>query len=93
MWLIFVGLVLALLAFALGILTGRDRESGVKESLRLSAFYITIALLFGGTIFHTHVFGKPDRLISLGVTLTLIAGGVIVSLVKTGSEGKRLPAE
>lgn len=49
-WLTFVGLVLALLAFDLGILNRRDREIGVRESLRLSAFYIAVALLFGGWV-------------------------------------------
>lgn len=49
-WLTFIGIVLALLAFDLGILSRRDREIGVKESLRLSAFYITVALLFGGWV-------------------------------------------
>lgn len=49
-WLSFLGIVLALLAFDLGVLNRRDHEIGVKESLRLSAFYITIALLFGGWI-------------------------------------------
>lgn len=49
-WLAFVGLVIALLAFDLGILNKKDHEIGVKESLKLSAFYISIALLFGGWI-------------------------------------------
>ncbi|WP_247894979.1 hypothetical protein [Azospirillum brasilense] len=100
-WLTFIGLVLALLAFDLGILSRRDREIGVKESLRLSAFYISVALLFGGWVWWSmgdtaaaqYYTGFSDPLISLGVTLTLIAGGVVVSLLKTRSEGKRLPAE
>lgn len=50
LWLSFIGIVLALLAFDLGVLNRRDHEIGVKESLRLSAFYITVALLFGGWI-------------------------------------------
>ena len=46
-WLAFLGLVVALTAFDLGILHKEDREMGIVESLKLSAFYIGIALLFG----------------------------------------------
>lgn len=47
-WFAFLGVVGALLAFDLGILHKQDKELGVAESLRLSAFYIGVALLFGG---------------------------------------------
>ena len=46
-WLVFLGLVVALTAFDLGVLHKEDKEMGVGESLKLSAFYIGIALLFG----------------------------------------------
>jgi tellurite resistance protein TerC len=46
-WLAFVTLVAALTAFDLGILHKEDREMGIGESLKLSAFYISIALAFG----------------------------------------------
>jgi tellurite resistance protein TerC len=46
-WLAFAGLVLALTAFDLGILHKEDREMGIAESLKLTAFYITIAMAFG----------------------------------------------
>jgi tellurite resistance protein TerC len=46
-WLAFLGIVVALTAFDLGILHTEDREMGIGESLKLSAFYISIALLFG----------------------------------------------
>jgi tellurite resistance protein TerC len=46
-WLAFIGIVIALTVFDLGILHKEDRELGVAESLKLSAFYISIALLFG----------------------------------------------
>jgi tellurite resistance protein TerC len=49
-WLAFLGLVAALTAFDLGILHKEDREMGIGESLRLTAFYIGIALLFGAWI-------------------------------------------
>jgi tellurite resistance protein TerC len=40
-------LVVTLTAFDLGILNKEDREMGIAESLKLSVFYISIALLFG----------------------------------------------
>ena len=46
-WLAFFGLVVALTAFDLGILHKEDREMGISESLKLSAFYISVAVLFG----------------------------------------------
>ncbi len=49
-WLAFLALVAALTAFDLGILNKEDREMGIAESLKLSAFYITIALAFGAWI-------------------------------------------
>jgi len=49
-WLLFVGIVVALLVFDLGVLNKKDHEIGVKESLVLSAFYIGIAALYGGWV-------------------------------------------
>lgn len=49
-WLAFIGLVGVLTAFDLGVLNRRDHEIGIRESLLLSAFYITIALLFGAWV-------------------------------------------
>ena len=46
LWLVFGAVVIALLAFDLGVLHGRDRQIGVKESLWLSAGYMGVALLF-----------------------------------------------
>jgi tellurite resistance protein TerC len=46
-WASFIGIVIALLAFDLGVLNKKDHEIGVAESLKLSAFYITVAVLFG----------------------------------------------
>lgn len=48
LWLVFVGVVTALLAFDLGVLHRDSGEIGVRESLLLSAGYISVALLFGG---------------------------------------------
>jgi tellurite resistance protein TerC len=49
-WLVFVGIVVALLAFDLGVLHRDDHEIGVRESLLLSAGYISAALLFGAWV-------------------------------------------
>jgi tellurite resistance protein TerC len=46
-WAVFLLIVVALLAFDLGVLNKKDHEISVKESLMLSAFYIAVALLFG----------------------------------------------
>lgn len=46
-WMSFIGIVIALTAFDLGILHKEDREMGISESLKLSVFYISIAMLFG----------------------------------------------
>ena len=48
LWLAFITIVITLLAFDLGVLHKEDHEIGVKESLLLSAGYISIALVFGG---------------------------------------------
>ena len=47
LWLVFVTIVVALLAFDLGVLHRDDHEIGIRESLWLSAGYISVALLFG----------------------------------------------
>ncbi|MFC0204541.1 TerC family protein [Novosphingobium soli] len=49
-WLAFAAVVLLLTAFDLGVLHKDDREMGIAESLRLSVFYIAIAMVFGGWI-------------------------------------------
>ncbi len=41
---------MTLLVFDLGVLNKKDHEIGVKESLKLSAFYITVGILFGGWV-------------------------------------------
>jgi tellurite resistance protein TerC len=46
-WLSFIGIVATLTAFDLGFLHKEDKEMGIGESLKLTAFYISIALAFG----------------------------------------------
>lgn len=53
MWATFAGLVGVLLAFDLGVLHRKQREISIKESLWLSAFYISIALAFGAWVWHS----------------------------------------
>ncbi|MFK8251818.1 hypothetical protein [Ancylobacter terrae] len=50
LWLSFLSIVFVLLAFDLGVLNKGNRELGIAESLKLSAFYIAVAVLFGGWI-------------------------------------------
>lgn len=50
MWLGFMTLVIALLALDLGVLHRNEREIAVRESLILSAFYISLGLAFGGWV-------------------------------------------
>ncbi len=50
LWGAFLVLVITLLAADLGLFHRGAREIGVKESLALSAFYITVGLAFGGWV-------------------------------------------
>ena len=50
LWLVFASIVVALLALDLGVLHRDDREIGVRESLLLSAGYISVALMFGAWV-------------------------------------------
>ncbi len=52
MWLAFVGIVLVLLVFDLGVLHRKSREIGVRQSLWMSLFYIAIATMFGAWVWH-----------------------------------------
>ena len=48
-WLVFISIVVALLAFDLGVLHKGDSEIGVRESLLLSAG-VTFGLIAGGVL-------------------------------------------
>jgi tellurite resistance protein TerC len=50
MWLLFITIVVALLAFDLGVLNKEDHEIGVAESLRLSVLYIGLGVAFSAFI-------------------------------------------
>jgi tellurite resistance protein TerC len=49
-WLLFLGVVVTLLAFDLGVLHRDQHEIGVRESLLLSAGYISVAVAFGAWV-------------------------------------------
>lgn len=49
-WLVFASVVVTLLAFDLGVLHKDDKEIEVRESLYLSAGYISVAVLFGAWV-------------------------------------------
>ncbi|WP_265587144.1 TerC family protein [Sphingomicrobium arenosum] len=49
-WAAFLLIVIVLTAFDLGVLHKEDRELGIGESLKLSAFYIGVAILFGAWV-------------------------------------------
>jgi tellurite resistance protein TerC len=67
-WLAFIGIVMALTAFDLGILHSEDREIGIAESLKLSLFYIAIALGFGVWVYFHKVAAFGD---AIGTDLAL----------------------
>ncbi|WP_374349048.1 TerC family protein [Chitinimonas sp.] len=52
MWLAFLGIVLSLLVLDLGLLNKKQREIGVAQSLKLSAFYIAAGVAFGGWVWY-----------------------------------------
>lgn len=52
MWVTFIGVVVILLVLDLGVFNKKDHEIGVKESILLSSFYITMALLFAGWVWY-----------------------------------------
>ncbi len=53
MWASFLGLVLFLLVLDLGLFHRKDHEIEIRESFLMSAFYISIGLLFGGWVWWT----------------------------------------
>ncbi len=53
LWLSFLAIVFILLAFDLGVLNKGNKELGIGESLRLSLFYIFVAVLFGGWVWYS----------------------------------------
>jgi tellurite resistance protein TerC len=78
---IFAILGLRALYFALAALV--HRFEGLKPALALVLVFI------GAKIFYSHFFGKLDPVISLGVTLFILAGGILYSLWKTRGDSDK----
>ncbi|MGV3652568.1 MAG: TerC family protein [Devosia sp.] len=49
-WVAFIAIVIALLAFDLGVLNRGDKEISAKHSLLLYSFYVTVAVIFGAWV-------------------------------------------
>ncbi|WP_425403094.1 TerC family protein [Hwanghaeella sp.] len=62
-WAFFLAVVLVLLVFDLGVLHRKSHEIGVRESLLLSAFYISVGLLFAVWVWH--FMGEPAAILYL----------------------------
>ncbi len=50
MWLTFIAIVIALLVLDLGVLHKKSKEIGIRESLLMSGFYVTLGILFAGFV-------------------------------------------
>lgn len=50
MWVMFIGIVIMLLVFDLGVLNRKEKPITLRKSLWLSGFYIAIGLAFGGWV-------------------------------------------
>ena len=59
LWLSFVGVVIALLAFDLGVLHRKEHEIGVAESLLTSSLYIGIGIAFSGVVYLIYFQSAP----------------------------------
>jgi tellurite resistance protein TerC len=57
MWTGFMFIVVALLAFDLGVLNKTDKEMGISESLWLSAFYFGFSCLYGAAVWWAYSSG------------------------------------
>lgn len=74
MWAGFLAIVLALLAFDLGVLNKEDKEMGIAQSLWLSAFYIGFAVLYGGAIWWAYDRGHIETSDGLHAGVTYFTG-------------------
>lgn len=59
-WLVFFAIVFTLLILDLGLFNKKDHEIGIKESLLMSAFYISMGVLYG--FFVWYEFGQEKGL-------------------------------
>lgn len=83
MWAVFITIIVLLLAFDIGVLHRKAREISIKESLWLSAFYISISLAFGAWVwFQLGATSGEEYLTGFIVEKTLALDNVfIISLI------------
>jgi tellurite resistance protein TerC len=69
MWTGFMAIVIALLAFDLGVWHKEDKEMGITESLWLSLFYFLFALIYGAGVWWAYSAGvlKTDDGVHAGI--------------------------
>lgn len=59
----------------------------VLDRFRYMGYALSLVLIFiGGKVFYNGFIGKIDPFVSMGITVGLLAGGVLFSLLKTKSE-------
>jgi len=85
MWVGFIGIVIGLLVFDLGVLHRKQKAIGIKESLRMSAFYIAMGLGFGAWLwFELGAQSGKEYLTGFIVEKTLAMDNIfIISLIFT----------
>jgi tellurite resistance protein TerC len=74
MWSGFLAIVFALLAFDLGLLNRGDNEIGIAKSLRLSAFYIGFACLYGAVVWWAFETGNLETTDGTHAGVTFFTG-------------------
>jgi tellurite resistance protein TerC len=82
LWFSFIGIVLLLMAFDLGVLHRKSKEIEVKESLMLSAFYITLGILYSGFVYWSFNYERAGA--SPEVAATMMDGWEAAKLYLTG---------
>ncbi|MCU0884365.1 MAG: TerC family protein [Beijerinckiaceae bacterium] len=74
MWAGFLSIVIALLAFDLGVLNKDDKELGIAESLWLSAFYFGVSCAYGAAVWWAYSAGVITMSIDNVFVISLIFG-------------------
>ena len=87
-WLAFIGIVIALTVFDLGILHKEDREMGIAESLKLSVFYIAIAMAFGVWVWMEKGGRRINAKSIMGVMMLAAEFGSTITLRATGADAE-----
>lgn len=58
--------------------------AAVIERFKYMKYALSIVLIFiGGKVFYSHYIGKIEPFVTLGITLSILFSGIIISLVKT----------